>query len=1103
MQFCGKCGSGLEKRCPKCRFSNPPDFVFCGKCGIGLSTPEKISGIDYSQPQSYTPKYLADKILTTRSSIEGERKLVTVLFADVANYTTISEKLDPEEVHQMMDACFKILMDEIHNCEGTINQFTGDGVMALFGAPLADEDHAQKAGHAALAIQKAMGENEKRIQKDLGLEFKMRIGLNSGPVIVGSIGDDLRMDYTAVGDTTNLASRMQTMARPGSILVSGHTYKLTRNFFEFKSHRMMPVKGKEKPQETYELIKPGEVETRIEASVVKGLTKFVGREKQMEILNESFEEARHGSGNVVGIVGEAGVGKSRILLELKNKLVQEKALFLEGRCLHYGNVMAYVPVLDILQSYFDIQERDREYVIKKKIEIKLAQLGGRRPVNPSALHDILSLNVDDEKYIQLEYQQKRERIFQTIADILLMESQKRPTVIAVEDLQWIDETSNEFWNFLIGRLPRTHILLLLLHRPEYTHNWASKSYFTQISLNQLSSNSSAELVQAILDSGQIALELRDLILDKAGGNPLFVEEITHSLLENGSIHKKNDQYMLKKSASEIEVPNTIHGIIAARMDRLEDTLKKIMQSASVIGREFAYQILETITGMHDELKPYLFNLQGMEFIYEKQLFPELEFIFKHALTQEVAYNSLLLQKRRKIHEQIGKAIEEIYAEKLEEYYQLLAHHYVRSPNTKKAVKYLALTNKKAIKAYALEAAKNYFDKAMELLDTLPANKENNEQRIALLVDQTIVFHLLFKLPDYYDLLTRYEPLVDSLDNPKLRGNFHCRLGFCEFSFGQFDKAIQTLTKAARLSEATGNIKDAGHAYAFLVWSHLYRGNYDRVLDVKEDVIRTMGQEFTLRWYVWAFAGAAVAYGCLGRFDEAIDIGQKALMVARDFSDNSLISFAAWALTCPYTLKGDLERAIEYGELAVKKAPTLGDKIWSMASLAWALGRSGKPIKSIESLASIVPVLQKGRHIPPAIQSTLCLNEGYQLAGQYETAKQALEESLEMLLEPCGARYHIAWAHRLLGEIALETDPNQATPHFEKSISILREIKSENELAMAYAGMGRSNKQQGHMAKAREYLTRALEIFERLGSLNEPGKIRKELAGLSEKEGHRF
>jgi class 3 adenylate cyclase len=541
----------MELHCPNCGAITLATGKFCQECAYDLSKAKETLHIDYSEPQSYTPKFLADKILTNRSSIEGERKLVTVLFADVANYTAIAEKFDPEEVHQIMDACFKILMDEIHKYEGTINQFTGDGVMALFGAPVAHEDHAQRACHAALALQRAIGSFAEKIEKDYKSDFKIRIGLNSGPVIVGAIGDDLRMDYTAIGDTTNLASRMEDMARPGAVMVSTNTYKLARDFFVFKTVGKIPVKGKEELQEAYGLIKTSEVGTRIEAATARGLTKFVGRRPEMQVLKTAFEKAKSGSGQVVGIVGEAGVGKSRILLELRNMFSDSETTYLEGRCLHFGGAMAYLPILDILRSYFEIKEGEREFVIKKNMKEKVLQLHEKLQSALPPFQDLLSLKVEDETYSKLEPQQKREKTFEAIRDLLIRASRHKPLVLAVEDLHWIDKTSEEFLDYLIGWLANARILLILLYRQEYTHLWGSKSYYTKIGVDQLSTETSVELVQSILEGGEVVPELKELILNKTGGNPLFMEEFTHSLLENGTIQKKDHQYMLATEASDI------------------------------------------------------------------------------------------------------------------------------------------------------------------------------------------------------------------------------------------------------------------------------------------------------------------------------------------------------------------------------------------------------------------------------------------------------------------------------------------------------------------------------------------------------------------------
>jgi class 3 adenylate cyclase/tetratricopeptide (TPR) repeat protein len=1097
-KFCKKCGNKLELICPSCGHPYQADSTFCDECGHDLQKPSEPPPIDLNKPHSYTPKHLADKILTTRSSIQGERKLVTVLFADVANFTTISEKLDPEEVHQIMDGCFKILMDEIHRYEGTINQFTGDGVMALFGAPVAHEEHARMACQAAVATQRAMGEYEEKIGKEYGVAFKMRMGLNSGLVVVGSIGDDLRMDYTAVGDTTNLASRMESHAQPGHILVSGHTYAHSKAYFEFEALGRLAIKGKEAPQEAYELVRAGGVETRIGASVARGLTKFVGRTREQEALKEACEKAGSGGGQVVGIVGEAGVGKSRLLLEFRAGLSEDQNTYLEGRCVQYGSAMAYLPILGILRSYFDIKDGEPETTVNQRMKEKILHFDENLKHLILPFQEILSLKVENKDYLQIDSQQRKMMAFDAVRDLFVRESHNKPLVLVIEDLHWIDKTSEKLLDHLIGSLPNTRILLILLYRPEYTHPWENHSFYGRIGLDQLSAHTSMALVQAILQGGEVAPDLREVVLTRSGGNPLFVEELTQSLLENGTIERRDDQYVLTGKASDIQVPDTIQGIIAARIDRVDEGVKRIMQVASVIGREFAFRILQTIMGMREgmkeDLRSSLLNLQGLEFISQKQLFPELEYLFKHALTQEVAYNSLLLKRRKDIHEKIGTAIETLYPENLEEYYELLAYHYVRSDNPDKALAYLDLANQKAARFNAMEEALAYFEEAMKLLDSLPETQANQERRISLVVNQIMVFKLHFKVVEYYALLNRYEPMAMGLGNQGLLGAYYNRKADCEWWFGKLDEGIQTITKAIELCRASGNIEDLGYAYHGLAWFYVHQGNFDPVFAFKKEAIPVLERAFNLRWYVWTFCVAGFAYINLGRWDEALEEDQKALSVAEKYADNSLISFANFSISWLYISKGDLTRAVECGELAVQKAPTPVDQMWAQSVLAWAWCRAGEPGRGVEVLAQIVMMLQASRFVLGEIWTRVWLGEGYFLAGEYEKAHQTLKECVE-LAEQCGTKFYMGQATRLLGEIELKTKPDQAGACFEKSIAIFREIKAENELALAYAGYGRLHKQLGDMARAQGYLNQALEIFERLGTLMEPDKVKEELAWL--------
>jgi len=748
------------------------------RCGYHLENRPEAGPIDYAHPQTYTPKFLAEKILTSRSSIEGERKLVTVFFADVANFTSLAEKLDPEDAHHIMDGTFQILMDNIHRFEGTINQFTGDGVMALFGAPVAHEDHAQRACHAALAIQKDLSAYRAKLKQTYHLDFLMRIGINSGPVVVGSIGDDLRMDYTAIGNTTNLASRMETMAEPGTILVSASTHKLARDFFEFRSIGAVKIKGLTASQEAFELVKTSEVGTRFAASVAKGLTPFVGRRNSMSMLMSVYQNLQAGSGQVVGIVGEAGVGKSRLLLEFIDSLDDEEFTYLEGRCLHYGSSVSYLPVLDILKSYFGIKDDDKEAEIKEKLKRTLDALDENLQTGLAPFEELLSVKVDSAEFTALDPQQKRERTFEAIRNLFVRISQDRPLIIAVEDLHWIDRTSEDFLDYLIGWLTNCKIMLLLMYRQEYTHYWGSKSYYTQVGLTQLSTASSIQLIQAILEGDEIDTDIKELILARASGNPLFIEEFTNALLENGIIRCEKHCYILDGKASDIDVPDTIQGLIAARIDRLEDNIKRTMQVASVIGRDFAYRVLKSITGMHEELKTYLLNLQGLEFIYEKRLFPELEYIFKHAIIQEVTYFSLLTARRKELHRRVGEAMEEHFGERLNEYSNIIGEHFLRGEDWERAYVHLNRAGDTAIRLYAHAEARTHFTNCLQALEHM----EDTEKKVRRQVDAIIKLTVSSWLTNPADVLLKRlneaERLLASLSDAAERSKMHCAWRVC-------------------------------------------------------------------------------------------------------------------------------------------------------------------------------------------------------------------------------------------------------------------------------------------------------------------------------------
>ncbi len=1079
--------------CPKCGYEILPDDVFCGKCGHSLGEPLKAPPIDYSQPKSYTPKFLADKILSARSSLEGERKLVTVLFADLANYTSISEKLDPEEVRQIMDGCFQILLDEIHRYEGTVTQFTGDGAIALFGAPVAHEDHVQRACYAALAIQRALEGYGDRIRKACGVDFKMRVGLNSGPVIVGSVGNDLKMDYSAVGDTVNLASRMESAARPGAVLVSENTYRMARDFFEFQPLGKLKVKGKEEPVQAYELLRVGKSATRFEAAVARGLTRFVGRENEVGNLKGAFEKARAGSGQVVGIVGEAGVGKSRLLLELRGVLPAGEYTYLEGRCLHYGGFMPYLPFLDVLRAHFDIREGDREFIIKKKMAEQVSQLDEKLKDILPPLQDILSLKVEDEDYIKLDPPLKRMKIFESVRDLLVRESQNKPLVLAIEDLHWIDKTSEEFLGYIIARLGGARIMLIILYRPEYNNPWTSKTYYSQIRVDELPLDSSAEMVRAILKEGTPAQDLVRLILDRAAGNPLFMEEFTRSLLERGYIERKDGHYVLTVKPSDIQVPETVQGIISARMDRLEKVLKETMQVASVIGREFAYRILQVLTGMQDELRAYVFSLQELEFIYEKSLFPELEYMFKHNLTQEVAYNSLLLKRRKEIHERAGKAIEELYKDRLGEFYEVLAHHYSRSDNLEKAYEYLVLAAIKAAYSYSLRENYRFSKEAIQVLNRGPQTEENKRKGIEIRLLMALPMAALGYPEDYFHVLEEGVRLAQDLRDEGSVAMFCSKIGLGYTYRGDPARGIEYGERALEQAEKTGDVA----LLAPITWAlcniNMASSDYLKIVQLSERAValiektgtqtESFGQPFNMYAALLSFKGQARGY--LGDFEVGQDMCEKSLRLTRESGNIHSFALSENSYGFLFVVKGDGKAAIEHflnvarvweqtGAIGV-----LGTLRGGLAFGHYYLGDLQTARKQAENAIELYA--ESGTNLWLS-HTYIALGMIHLDLGDLKNTRSCVEQALN-LAQKNGEKQHEGLSRILLGRILGKEDISQsdkAENYVLEGIKILEERGIVPYSSRGYLHLGELYADMGQREKALQTLKKAESAFHKMG-----------------------
>ncbi len=1105
-KFCGECGNKLEIFCSKCNSSNPANHKFCSECGQQFSADQQpqetvsdpVSDDEkFAKIQKYLPKGIAEKILAQKGRIEGERRQVTVMFCDLVGFTSMSERLDPEEIYPVMDRVQEILIHKVHDYEGIVNKMIGDGVMALFGAPIALEDAPQRAIRSAFSIHREItkyGESLKELHKEIPL-LQMRIGIHTGPVVVGTIGNDLRVEFTAVGNTVNLASRMESLATPGTTYVSEETFKLAEGLFRFEHQGEKHIKGISDPLSVYRPIVPRSRRTRFDVSIEKGLTPLVGRERELELLLDGFGRVKAGRGQAFSIVSEAGVGKSRFLYEFRKALANTDVTFIEGRCLSYSSGVAYHPVIDILRANFDILRDDVDSVIIQKVTKGLRILNMEESSTLQYILELLSVKDVGGDTTSISPKGKKDRIMSIYRQVVINGSEIRPLVLVFEDLHWVDESSEGVLKYILEGILGARVLLLFTYRPEFIHTWGSKSYHSQVNLNRLSNRESLTMVINLLGTDQIESALEEFILEKTDGIPFFIEELLKSLKDLNIIEKKDGTYCIAKDIQTITIPATIEDVIMARVDSLPEEVKYLLQVSSVIGREFRHKLINKLIPLSEqELLSHLSALKNSELLYERGVYPQSTYVFKHALTQEVAYNSLLLKKRKQIHEKIGTAIEELYQDRIEEHYELLAYHYLRSDEAGKALDFLEHTNQKASTLSAMEEAKASFLQALELLEGLPSSEENQQRIISMLVNQGKVFMLLLEIPEYYDLLSRFEEMTIELKNQSLQGAFHSRMGFCEFGLGRFDQAIDTLTKAAALCEEADNPEDAGFAYAWLEWGLLYKGEFEQVLTTGANLLRMMDLQFNLHWYSWGLCALSRANTCLGRWNDAVEEALKVMKIAESYSDSSMICFAGRDLSIAYTSKGDLAQAIEYGELMSQKAMTPADKAWAQRSLGWSLCRAGVWRRGIDLMVEALPVFRAGKWMPSIIPMACTLGEGYLLAGEDEEARKMLEEGVETFVQ-CGTRFYLGWAHRLLGELLLKTDTHSAAVHFEKSIDTLHEIKAENELALAYAGYGRFHNSEGRSVKAKEYLIKARDIFERIETIAQSEKIQKELAEL--------
>jgi class 3 adenylate cyclase len=817
-KFCPECGGRLRLVCPACGVDNAPGNKFCKECGQALARAATAPAPPPAPaPQSYTPSHLAERILHARPSLEGERKQVTVLFADLKGSMELLADRDPEEARALLDPVLERLMEAVHHYEGTVNQVMGDGIMALFGAPLAHEDHAVRACYAALRMQEAIRRYTAELRRRHGLEVQIRIGMNSGEVVVRSIGSDLRMDYTAVGQTTHLAARMEQLATPGTIRLTGETLRLAEGWIHVRPLGPIPVKGLGEPVDVHELIGAAPARTRLQAAAARGLSGFVGRDAEMIQLHAAAEQAGRGRGQMVAVVGEPGVGKSRLFYEFIESHRMHDWLVLRSSSASYGKATAYLPLIDLLKGYFKITDGDDARAIRSKVTGLMLTLDeALKDFVPSLLWLLEALPAGDA-FGDLDPPQRRRRTLEAIRRLVLRETRVQPLLVVFEDLHWIDGETQAFLDSLVEGLPTAAMLLAVNYRPEYQHGWARKTYYRQLRIDPLPPESAEALLTTLLGEDPSVAPLRRLLIARTEGNPLFLEEGVRALVETRTLVGERGHYRLAKAAETIQVPATVQAILAARIDRLAPEDKRLLQAASVVGKDVPFALLRAIAGLDDDaLRAGLAQLQAAEFLYETSLFPDIEYTFKHALTHDVTYSSLLGERRRQLHGAIVDAMERMHPDRLAEQVELVAHHATHGEARDRAVRYLRQAGAKAVARSANREAAGFFEQALVILAELPETPDTLSEAldIRIALGPALIALKGAAAPEVVALYDHAQALVDRLADADRRFPVLWERWFIAYTAGDYAAARdigERLLEAARSGEDSDRLLQAHHA----------------------------------------------------------------------------------------------------------------------------------------------------------------------------------------------------------------------------------------------------------------------------------------------------
>ena len=1106
IRFCEECGERLALTCVACGAEILPDKRFCGSCGspVGADPPTDHD----AARQRYARKHVAEDVLIPSADLEGQRKQVTVLFADVRASMELMADRDPEEARRLIQPILAGMMEAVHRYEGIVNQAMGDGIMALFGAPFAQEEHALRACCAALRMQAFVKQHADEVLRAHGFPIQIRVGLNSGEVVVGTIGSDWRVDYTAVGQTTHLAARMEQMATPGVILLTPATLELAEGYIDVRPLGPIPVKGLTKPLEVYELVGAAARHSRLHAAAARELTRFVGRDTELRELRRSLERAAAGRGQLVAVVGEAGVGKSRLYWEFTRHHRPQDWLVLDGGSASFHQATSYLPVITLLKSYFQIEDGDDARKIREKVEGKVMSLDRALEPTLPALLALLDVPIEDAEWHLLDPRERRQRTLNGVKHLLLRQSRAQPLLIILEDLHWFDRESQALLESLVESLPAARVLLLVNYRTEYKHGWSGKSYYAQIGIAPLPAETADDLLAGLLGTDVSLESLKRTLIERTGGNPLFLEESVRALVETRALIGERGDYRLAPTQQTVQVPATVQAILAARIDRLSSEDRRVLQAASVIGRHVPLNLLQLITELSPEqLRAVLTRLQGAEFLYEARMFPDLEYTFKHVLTQEVAYGGLLHEQRRALHARIMAGIEALYPDHRGEQIERLAQHASRGGAWDKAAIYGRQAGVKAFARSAYREAVGWFEQSLHALENLPQTRENLQRGIDLRFDLRNALLPLGEHARYFSHLKLAEASALALDDQERLGSVAAYICAYLYLMGDQDGALDSGQRALAIAEKLGDFRMKVRVTTWLGQAHYYRGEYreaTRFFQQNVDVLvgELSRERFGLPQFPSVHSRTCLVW-CLaelGEFAEGVRIGEEGLEIARSVDHPLTLMIAYVGLGTLFLRQGEATTAIALLEPALELCRAWDVPLWFTrvaSSLGSAYALAGRTAEAIGLLRDAVGNGAAMGLMGGHSRVVGGLAEALLPTGDMTEVRQLADRALALAREH-GERGYQAWALRLLGELAVRTGDlavDDAIRNCQVALEISGELGMRPLMAHVRMVLGRCYQSKNQHVAAREHLSAAVALFREMGMRLWAEQAGAELASL--------